>query len=98
MKNCARRGGIALRVGEEEWPCTSRSWSGLTGQRAQMSRSIRAIGLPRLTGARLHVVHAHKVATETGGELGVPVIDIMEVNEAIHTEGQRICDQAIAAC
>ena len=57
-----------------------------------------AIQLARLTGARLHVVHAHSVATATaaGVELGVPPVDITEVNEAIHTEGQRICDQAIA--
>lgn len=55
-----------------------------------------AIELARLTGARLHVVHAHRVATDTGAELGVPVVDIMEVNEAIHSDGQRICDQAIA--
>ena len=57
-----------------------------------------AIELARMTGARLHVVHAHRVATATatGAELGAPPVDIMEVNEAIHSEGQRICDQAIA--
>ncbi len=55
-----------------------------------------AIELARLTGARLDVVHAHRVAAATGTELGVPTIDIMEVNEAIHSEGQLICDQAIA--
>ena len=57
-----------------------------------------AIELARLTGARLHVVHAHRVATvaATGAELAAPPVDIMEVNEAIHSEGQRICDQAIA--
>jgi nucleotide-binding universal stress UspA family protein len=55
-----------------------------------------AIELARLTGARLHVVHAHNVATATGGEFGAPPVDIGEVNKAIHTEGQRICDQAIA--
>ena len=57
-----------------------------------------AIELARLTGARLHVVHAHGVATATatGPELAVSPVDIMEVNEAIHAEGQRICDQAIA--
>jgi nucleotide-binding universal stress UspA family protein len=55
-----------------------------------------AIELARLTGARLHVVHAHKVATATGAELGAPPVDIVEVNEALHTDGQRICDQAIA--
>ncbi len=46
----------------------------------------------------MHVVHAHSVATTTaaGSELGVPPVDIAEVNEAIHTEAQRICDQAIA--
>ncbi len=57
-----------------------------------------AIELTRLTGARLHVVHAHRVATATatGAELGAPPVDIVEVNEAIHSEGQRICDQAIA--
>jgi nucleotide-binding universal stress UspA family protein len=57
-----------------------------------------AIELARLTGARLHVVHAHRVATAaaTGAELAAPPVDIMEVNEAIHSEGQRICDHAIA--
>ena len=57
-----------------------------------------AIELARLTGARLHVVHAHRVATATatGAELGAPPVDIVEVNEAIHTDAQRICDQAVA--
>ena len=55
-----------------------------------------AIELARLTGARLHVVHADKVATATGADLGMPPVDIVEVNEAIHTEGKLICDQAIA--
>jgi nucleotide-binding universal stress UspA family protein len=58
-----------------------------------------AIELARLTGARLHVVHVHNVVTAslaTGAELGVPPVDIVEVNEAIHTEGQVICDHAIA--
>jgi nucleotide-binding universal stress UspA family protein len=58
-----------------------------------------AIELARLTGARLHVVHVHNVVAAslaTGAELAVPPVDIVEVNEAIHTEGQVICDQAIA--
>ncbi len=57
-----------------------------------------AIELARLTGARLHVVHAHRVVTSlaTGAELGVPPVDLIEVNENIHSEGQLICDQAIA--
>ena len=57
-----------------------------------------AIELARLTGARLHVVHADRVVTSlaTGAELGVPPVDLIEVNENIHSEGQLICDQAIA--
>jgi nucleotide-binding universal stress UspA family protein len=58
-----------------------------------------AIELARLTGARLHVVHAHRVVTAsvaTGAELGVPPVDVVEVNENIHSEGQLICDQAMA--
>jgi nucleotide-binding universal stress UspA family protein len=59
-----------------------------------------AVELARLTGARLHVVHAHKVATATatatGAELGAPPVDLIELNETIHTEAQRICDQAVA--
>jgi nucleotide-binding universal stress UspA family protein len=58
-----------------------------------------AIELARLTGARLHVVHVHNVVTAslaTGTELMAPPVDIAEVNKAIHTEGQVICDHAIA--
>ena len=57
-----------------------------------------AIELARLTGARLHIVHAHTVvsAAAIGGDLAAPPVDLVEVNEAIQTEGQRICDQAIA--
>jgi nucleotide-binding universal stress UspA family protein len=59
-----------------------------------------AIELARLTGARLHVVHVHKVVTASSAsgaaELAMPPVDVVEVNEAIHTEGQVICDQAIA--
>jgi nucleotide-binding universal stress UspA family protein len=58
-----------------------------------------AIELARLTGGRLHIVHAHKVVTASaahGAELGVPPVDIVEVNETIHTEGQLVCDRAIA--
>ncbi len=58
-----------------------------------------AIELARLTGARVHVVHVHKVVTASGAagvELAVPPVDIVEVNEAIHTDGQHICDQAVA--
>jgi nucleotide-binding universal stress UspA family protein len=59
-----------------------------------------AIELASLTGARLHVVHAHKVVTASvatgAAELGVPPVDVVEVNETIHNEAQLICDHAIA--
>jgi nucleotide-binding universal stress UspA family protein len=55
-----------------------------------------AIELARLTGAGLRVVHAQKVMTAyqlvAAAEVGV-VPDIAESNEAIHAEGQRICDE-----
>ena len=31
-----------------------------------------------------------------GADLAVPPVDMVEVNEVIHTEGQLICDQVIA--
>lgn len=55
-----------------------------------------AIELARLCGAQLHVVHAHKVTTSylaAGPEIAVSPVDIMESNDAIHAEGQRICEQ-----
>ena len=58
-----------------------------------------AIELARLTGARLHVVHTHRVVTAiaaTGAEFAAPPADIVKVNETIRTESQLICDHAIA--
>jgi len=58
-----------------------------------------AIDLARLTGATLHLVHAHKVATSShfaaGSEVGAAPIDLVATNEEINAEAQRICDQAI---
>ena len=59
-----------------------------------------AIELARLTGATLQVVNAHKVAAtyQLGAtpEVSLPVHVIDASNEAIHSEAQRICDQAVA--
>lgn len=59
-----------------------------------------AIELARLTGATLHVVHAHKVTTAfqlgAAAEVGIAAEAIIESNDAIHAEAQRICDQAVA--
>jgi len=58
-----------------------------------------AIELARLCGARLHVVHAHKVMTSyltTAPEIAISPTDIMEANDAIHAEGERICEQVVA--
>jgi nucleotide-binding universal stress UspA family protein len=58
-----------------------------------------AIELARLTSATLHVVHAHKVASQyhaaAGAEIGIVPIDVVAANEAIHGEGQQICDQVV---
>lgn len=55
-----------------------------------------AIELARLTGATLHVVHAHKIVSAyqiaTAAEAGVVPFNVMESNDAVHAEGQRICD------
>jgi nucleotide-binding universal stress UspA family protein len=58
-----------------------------------------AIELARLTGATLHVVHAHKLMTAyylaAATEVGVPAAGIMESNEALLAESQKICDRAV---
>ena len=58
-----------------------------------------AIELARLTGATLHVVNAHKVATAhhlaAASEIGIPAAEIAASNEVIQAEAQRICDQAV---
>src|ERR1700704_4976085 len=57
-----------------------------------------AIEPARLTGARLHIVHAHKVMTAyhvvTAGQVGIVPVDMVATNEEIHSDGQRICNQA----
>jgi nucleotide-binding universal stress UspA family protein len=57
-----------------------------------------AIELARLTGATLHVVHAYRVMgayhLAAAAEVGV-IPDVAESNEAIHAQGQRICDAAV---
>ena len=58
-----------------------------------------AIELARLTGATLHIVHAHKLTTmhhfAASMEVGV-VPNVVESNEAILAESQHICDAAVA--
>jgi nucleotide-binding universal stress UspA family protein len=57
-----------------------------------------ATELARLTGATLHVVHAHKVASGThfaaGSEIGAAPIDIVATNEAISSEARALVDRA----
>jgi nucleotide-binding universal stress UspA family protein len=57
-----------------------------------------ATELGRLTGATLHVVHAHRVASAAhfgaGSEIGAPPIDIVATNEAIRTEAQSLVERA----
>jgi nucleotide-binding universal stress UspA family protein len=57
-----------------------------------------ALELARLTGATLHVVHAHKLSTAyhlaAAAEVGV-VANVVESNEAILAESRRICDEAV---
>ena len=58
-----------------------------------------AIELARLSGATLHVVHAHKLLTayqlSTAADVGIAPVDVGETNDAIRAEGQRICDQVV---
>ena len=58
-----------------------------------------AIELARLTGATLHVVHAHKVIAgyqlAAAADAGMVPIDVTESNNAIHADGQHICDAAV---
>jgi nucleotide-binding universal stress UspA family protein len=60
-----------------------------------------AIELAGVTGATVHVVHAHKVASSShfgaGSDVGAAPIDIVATNAEIHEEAQRICDQAVEA-
>ncbi len=57
-----------------------------------------AIELARVSGATLHVVHAYKIMTSyhlaAAAEVGI-VPDVMESNEAVHSESQRICEDAV---
>jgi nucleotide-binding universal stress UspA family protein len=58
-----------------------------------------AIDLAKLSGATLHVVSAYKSSVGTqfaaGTELGIPVQDIVEVNEMKQTAAQACCDEAV---
>jgi len=57
-----------------------------------------AIELAALTGARLHVVHAHNVTKAAGLATSDIVLmqgAIAESNDAVRGEGERICAQAV---
>jgi len=58
-----------------------------------------AIELARMSGATLHIVHAHHVTTayQLAGapEVGIPMDAVQASNEAIQGEGRRICDHAV---
>ena len=58
-----------------------------------------AVELARLTGATLHIVIAHQVATSAhlaaAAQVGIPATDIVESEDAVRAEAQRVCDQAI---
>jgi nucleotide-binding universal stress UspA family protein len=57
-----------------------------------------AVALARLTGAGLHVVNAHSVATahqRAAAHPGIPAEDFVAADDAIRAEAQRVCDQAV---
>jgi len=57
-----------------------------------------AIQLARLTGATVHVVNAHRVASAhrvSAGQAGVPTGERVTPDDAIRGEAQRICDRTI---
>jgi len=58
-----------------------------------------AVDLARLTGADLHIVYAHKIANAfqvaSAVEAGMAPGALLDSNEAIHAEGQRICDRTV---
>ncbi len=58
-----------------------------------------ATELARLTGATLHVVHAHRVASAAhfgaGSEIGAAPVDIVATNEAITSEAQALVERAL---
>jgi nucleotide-binding universal stress UspA family protein len=58
-----------------------------------------AIEMARLTGATLHVVNAYKVTSAfqlaAAPEAGIPLEAVNASNEAVLSEAQRVCDQAV---
>jgi nucleotide-binding universal stress UspA family protein len=59
-----------------------------------------AIELARLTGATLHIVHAHSVTSAfqlaTAPEVAIPMDAVAASNEAIQIQAKLVCDQAVA--
>jgi nucleotide-binding universal stress UspA family protein len=59
----------------------------------------KAVDLARLTGADLHIVYAHKIANPfqvaAAVEAGMAPGAMLDTNDAVHAEGQRICDRAV---
>ncbi len=58
-----------------------------------------AIEIARLTGASVHVVYAHKIASSfqvaAAVEAGLAPAVLAESNDAMHAAGQRVCDQVV---
>jgi nucleotide-binding universal stress UspA family protein len=58
-----------------------------------------AIELARMSGAKLHVVNAHKLMTAyqlaTAADVGIAPVDVSSTNDAILSEAKRICDEVV---
>jgi nucleotide-binding universal stress UspA family protein len=56
----------------------------------------KAIELAKLSGAALHVVHAHKTVALHNASSLVGTVDVQGVNEGIRADSARVCADAIA--
>jgi nucleotide-binding universal stress UspA family protein len=56
----------------------------------------KAIELAKLTGATLHVVHAHQLAAAHQAAAGIGSVDVGSVNQTIKGDSARVCSDAIA--
>jgi nucleotide-binding universal stress UspA family protein len=70
--------------------------AGTDGSPTAMIAFGRAVQLAKLTGATVHVVHAHQLTVSHSAVASVGTVDVGSINQDIRSDSARVCADAIA--
>jgi nucleotide-binding universal stress UspA family protein len=70
--------------------------AGTDGSATATVALVHAVELAKLSGATLHVVHAHQTVAPHQATSMAGTVDVVNVNEGIRADSARVCSDAIA--